>query len=284
MITHGSPPRNAGNGQTNPDRVRPQAFWARLRPTSSARWLIGFASSLVTKALERQKVEQTVTRYIRSILPRVALHIILIVAILGYFGVETTSFAARCAGPGCGRCGVGRASSNFAAGAFIVRAGCSRSATTWSPGSEVEGDRADDRALPSARRASITRPTTCRRSSATRRSCGRHSLGELAAAIRNRRVDLTAQLDHTASTPADAVRQAEGSAAQEIATVVAEPAPDVRDPDVQRARTRARGAPVLQHPHLTGGSISDNEPDDSRDAGRCRLSAPEALPRAPHAA
>ena len=82
--------------------------------------LIGFASSLVMKAMERQKVEPTVIRYIGSIIT-VALNIILVVAILGYFGVETTSFAALVAGLGIA---VGAAwgglLSNFAAGAFIL--------------------------------------------------------------------------------------------------------------------------------------------------------------------
>ena len=84
------------------------------------RMLIGFASGLVMKALERQKVEPTVICYIGSIIT-VALNIILVVAILGYFGVETTSFAALVAGLGIA---VGAAwgglLSNFAAGAFIL--------------------------------------------------------------------------------------------------------------------------------------------------------------------
>jgi small conductance mechanosensitive channel len=84
------------------------------------RLLIGFASTLVMKALERQNAEPTVTRYIGSVIT-VALNIILVVAILGYFGVETTSFAALVAGLGIA---VGAAwgglLSNFAAGAFIL--------------------------------------------------------------------------------------------------------------------------------------------------------------------
>jgi len=84
------------------------------------RMLIGFASNLVVMALERQRVEPTVIRYIGSIIS-IALNIILVVAILGYFGVETTSFAALVAGLGIA---VGAAwgglLSNFAAGAFIL--------------------------------------------------------------------------------------------------------------------------------------------------------------------
>lgn len=84
------------------------------------RMLIGFASNLVVLALERQRVEPTVIRYIGSIIA-VALNIILVVAILGYFGVETTSFAALVAGLGIAvGAGWGGLLSNFAAGAFIL--------------------------------------------------------------------------------------------------------------------------------------------------------------------
>jgi small conductance mechanosensitive channel len=57
------------------------------------RWLIALAVRLVSSALERQKVDPTLLRYIGTIIS-VTLNIILVVAILGYFGVETTSFAA----------------------------------------------------------------------------------------------------------------------------------------------------------------------------------------------
>jgi small conductance mechanosensitive channel len=84
------------------------------------RRLIGFASNLVMRALEHQKVESTIIRYSGSLIT-IALNVILVVAILGYFGVETTSFAALVAGLGIA---VGAAwgglLSNFAAGAFIL--------------------------------------------------------------------------------------------------------------------------------------------------------------------
>jgi len=84
------------------------------------RMLIGVASNLVVKALERQKVEPTVIRYIGSFVT-VALNVILVVAILGYFGVETTSFAALVAGLGVAiGAAWGGLLSNFAAGAFIL--------------------------------------------------------------------------------------------------------------------------------------------------------------------
>jgi small conductance mechanosensitive channel len=84
------------------------------------RALIGMATSLVTRLMERQQVDPTLTRYTGSII-RVALNIILVVAILGYFGVETTSFAALVAGLGVAiGAAWGGLLSNLAAGAFIL--------------------------------------------------------------------------------------------------------------------------------------------------------------------
>lgn len=84
------------------------------------RWLIGVLVNLASAALSRQKVDPTLTRYLGSIVA-VTLNIILVVAILGYFGIETTSFAALVAGIGIA---VGAAwgglLSNFAAGAFLI--------------------------------------------------------------------------------------------------------------------------------------------------------------------
>lgn len=84
------------------------------------RWLIGVASRLVVRVMERQRVDPTLVRYVASVIA-VALNIILIVAILGYFGVETTSFAALVAGLGVAiGAAWGGLLSNFAAGAFIL--------------------------------------------------------------------------------------------------------------------------------------------------------------------
>lgn len=84
------------------------------------RWLISFAIRLVSSALERQKVDPTLLRYIGTVIS-VTLNIILVVAILGYFGVETTSFAAIFAAAGVA---IGMAWSgllaNFACGAFMI--------------------------------------------------------------------------------------------------------------------------------------------------------------------
>jgi small conductance mechanosensitive channel len=84
------------------------------------RYLIGLAVRLIGAGLTRQEVDPTLQRYISNIV-NVALNIVLVVAILGYFGVETTSFAALIAGMGIA---IGAAwaglLANFAAGAFLV--------------------------------------------------------------------------------------------------------------------------------------------------------------------
>ena len=84
------------------------------------RYLINLTVRLVSAALARQEVDPTLLRYIGNIVS-VALNIVLVVAILGYFGVETTSFAALVAAMGIA---IGAAwaglLANFAAGAFLI--------------------------------------------------------------------------------------------------------------------------------------------------------------------
>jgi len=84
------------------------------------RWLIGVAVRLVQNSLQRQKVDPTVLRYVGSIIT-VTLNILLVIGILGYFGIQTTTFAALIAAAGVA---IGMAwsglLSNFAAGAFII--------------------------------------------------------------------------------------------------------------------------------------------------------------------
>lgn len=90
------------------------AFWV------IGRWLINLAVRLVRTSLERQKVDPTVLRYLGSVIT-VTLNILLVVGILGYFGIQTTTFAALIAAAGVA---IGMAwsglLSNFAAGAFLV--------------------------------------------------------------------------------------------------------------------------------------------------------------------
>jgi small conductance mechanosensitive channel len=84
------------------------------------RWIISLVVAAVQKALGRQKIEPTVLRFIGNMLG-VALNITLVVAILGYFGVQTTTFAALIAATALA---VGTAwaglLANFAAGAFLL--------------------------------------------------------------------------------------------------------------------------------------------------------------------
>ena len=75
---------------------------------------------MIQHSLERQKVDPTIMRYLGTVV-NVLLNIALVVSILGYFGVETTTFAALLAGAGIA---IGTAwgglLSNFAAGAFLI--------------------------------------------------------------------------------------------------------------------------------------------------------------------
>ena len=84
------------------------------------RALIRFAMNLLGRALARQNVDPTITGYVRSSLS-VLLTLALVVALLGFFGVETTTFAALLAAAGIA---IGAAWSgllaNFAAGVFLV--------------------------------------------------------------------------------------------------------------------------------------------------------------------
>jgi small conductance mechanosensitive channel len=84
------------------------------------RWLISRVIGLVQAAMHRNHIDATLTRYLGSIIS-VALNIALVLGILGYFGIQTTSIAAMLAGAGVA---IGAAWSgmlgNFAAGAFML--------------------------------------------------------------------------------------------------------------------------------------------------------------------
>ena len=84
------------------------------------RWLIGVALNVIGRGLRKQKIDPTLIRYIHSAVAAL-LNIVLVIAILGFFGVETTSFAALVAAAGVA---IGMAwsglLSNFAGGVFLV--------------------------------------------------------------------------------------------------------------------------------------------------------------------
>jgi small conductance mechanosensitive channel len=84
------------------------------------RWLIGFSLRLIGRVMTRQRIDPTLIRYMNNTVAAI-LNIVLVVAILGFFGVETTTFAALLAAAGVA---IGMAWSgllgNFASGVFLV--------------------------------------------------------------------------------------------------------------------------------------------------------------------
>ncbi len=90
------------------------AFWV------IGRWLISKVVAAVQSSAQKQKVDATVMRYLGSVVT-VTLNVLLVIGILGYFGIQTTTFAALLAAAGVA---IGMAWSgllaNFAAGAFII--------------------------------------------------------------------------------------------------------------------------------------------------------------------
>jgi small conductance mechanosensitive channel len=84
------------------------------------RWAIRAVKRMVGAGLDRRKTDPTLSRYAQSVVS-IALTIALLVAVLGFFGVETTSFAALIAAGGVA---IGMAwsglLSNFAAGVFLL--------------------------------------------------------------------------------------------------------------------------------------------------------------------
>ena len=100
------------------------------------RWLIGFAVRLLSAGLERQQIDRTLQRYIGNIVG-VALNIVLVVAILGYFGVETTSFAALVAAMGIAIGAAKLFGVSFALGAFFAGMVLSESELSQRAGDET---------------------------------------------------------------------------------------------------------------------------------------------------
>jgi small conductance mechanosensitive channel len=90
------------------------AFWV------IGRWIIGRVITVMQAVMSKNAIDPTLTKYLGSIV-NVALNIALVLGILGYFGIQTTSFAAMLAGAGVA---IGAAWSgmlgNFAAGAFML--------------------------------------------------------------------------------------------------------------------------------------------------------------------
>ncbi|WP_310474594.1 mechanosensitive ion channel family protein [Sandarakinorhabdus sp.] len=182
------------------------------------RWLISFAIGILSRVLTSRNFDPTLQRYIASILG-VLLNIVLVVAILGFFGIETTSFAALLAGVGLA---VGAAwsglLSNFAAGAFLVifrpyKVG------DYVVGGGVEGSVTEVGLFNTI----ITSPDNVQTIVGNSKMSG--DVVKNYSAHSYRRVDRTAQLAFGVD-PLDAIARLKPALAA-IANVMAEPAPDV---------------------------------------------------------
>ena len=63
------------------------AFWI------VGRWLIGWVITIMQAAMNRNRVDPTLTKYLGSIIA-ITLNVALVLGIMGFFGIQTTSFAA----------------------------------------------------------------------------------------------------------------------------------------------------------------------------------------------
>lgn len=90
------------------------AFWI------VGRWFVRLAVSMLGGMLAKQSLDVTMTSYASSV-ANVTLNVLLIIGILGYLGIQTTTFAALLAAAGVA---IGMAWSgllaNFAAGVFLI--------------------------------------------------------------------------------------------------------------------------------------------------------------------
>lgn len=182
------------------------------------RILIGIVVRLVSRAFSMRHLDPTISRYLCNIL-NVILNIALAVAILGFFGVETTTFAALVAAAGVA-IGVawGGLLGNFAAGVFLIILQPFRvgefvtvggvTGTVKEIGLFVTSVNTPDNVLTMIGNNKIFSDTI-----------------QNFSANRYRRVDLVAQLDHTVE-PKDAIRRLKERLPQ-IPNVMTDPAPDV---------------------------------------------------------
>jgi small conductance mechanosensitive channel len=90
------------------------AFWV------IGRWLIRIAINIMSRWFKRTQIEPTLFVYAKGIIGAL-LNVVLVMAILGYLGVQTTTFAALLAGAGLAiGAAWGGLLAHFAAGVFIV--------------------------------------------------------------------------------------------------------------------------------------------------------------------
>lgn len=182
------------------------------------RWLIKFGLGLLNNAFKRSTIDATLLSYIKATLG-VLLNIVLVVAILGFLGVETTSFAALLAAGGIAiGAAWGGLLAHFAAGVFLVLFRPFQVGDFVTAGG-VTGTVEEIGLFVT----SINTPDNIKTIVANNTI--------FADTIQNfsanpyRRVDLVAQLDHTVD-PEDAIAKFKAGLAQ-IPNVESSPAPDV---------------------------------------------------------
>src|SRR5262249_8016811 len=84
------------------------------------RWLIRLTATLLNKGMARQKIDATLAGYITSPVTGL-LNVVLIISILGAFGVQTATFAALFVAIGLAiGTALGGLLANFAAGVFMI--------------------------------------------------------------------------------------------------------------------------------------------------------------------
>jgi len=228
------------------------------------RWLIALVVNAVQRVLLRQNIEPTVMRFVGNTLS-VLLNMTLVVAILGYFGVQTTTFAALIAAMGLA---IGTAwaglLANFAAGAFLLVLRPFKVGDFISAGG-VTG---------TVHEVGLF-VTTFDTPDNVKTYVGNNKI--FSDTIQNftanpfRRVDLTAQISGAADPKLAPARLKERLAA--IPNVIKSPA-GCDDPQLHTVRTGAGGASLLPQRSLLAGLLR-RQPVDPRNVGRCGVPRPD---------
>lgn len=203
-------------------------------------WVIGFVSSVLSRAMASHKVEPTLIRYTEST-TRVMLRIVLVIAILSVFGVETTSFAALLAAAGIAiGAAWGGLLANFAAGVFLVLLHPFKVGDFISAGGVTGTVREIGLFATTLDQADNVRTTV-----GNGRIFGDNIVNY--AANSYRRVDLTAQLAHGVD-PLAAMKLLAARVAQ-VPHVVAAPAPEVEILEFNAAGTKLVVRPYCSNEH-----------------------------------
>ena len=233
---------------------------------------------MIGRGMTKQKIDPTVIRYIQNAVGAL-LNIVLVIAILGFFGVETTSLAALIAAGGVA---IGLAWSgllaNFAAGVFLVI---------------LQPFKVGDFVVAGGVMGTVEEVglfvTSINTLDNIRNIVGNGKI--FAEIIQNfttnpyRRVDLQAQLDHTVDVH-QVIALLKANLAK-IPNVLDQPRSRRGDPDLHARRSRACRASVLQQQGLLAGVLR-HQPRHSRhrrqrwsagsrtalhgsDLGRCQL-------------